>query len=298
MTQAHSTAKGQSTPGKQLDLLSEHRCFDGLQRYYSHESSAIGLPMRFSVYLPPQAEAGRAPVLFYLAGLTCTEETFMIKGGAQRYAAQHGIMLVAPDTSPRGAGVAGEDDHWDFGTGAGFYVDATQEPWNRHYRMESYVTQELFDIVTTALPGNPDCVGIFGHSMGGHGALVLAQRHPDKFRSVSAFAPIAAPTRCPWGEKAFSGYLGDDRQAWAAYDASLLMEQSQNPFPKGILVDQGLADGFLAEQLHPEAFEAACAQAQQPLVLRRHEGYDHGYYFISTFMEDHLAFHAERLGAD
>lgn len=280
-----------------LELLSQHRCFDGEQRYYRHESSVIGLPMRFSVYLPPQAQDGPVPVLFFLAGLTCTEETFMIKAGAQRFAAQYGLMLVAPDTSPRGAGCPGEDDDWDFGTGAGFYLDATQSPWNTHYRMESYITQELFAIVTSALPGNASCVGITGHSMGGHGALVLAQRHPKLFESVSAFAPIATPSRCPWGEKAFSAYLGNDRQAWANYDASLLMEQSQNPFPKGILVDQGLADGFLEEQLRPEAFVAACAQAQQPLILRKHEGYDHGYYFISTFMKDHIAFHAERLGA-
>lgn len=278
-----------------LELLSEHRCFDGVQRYYRHNSEAVGLPMRFSVFIPQQANEGRVPVLFYLAGLTCTEETFMIKGGAQRLAAQHGLMLVAPDTSPRGAGIEGEDDNWDFGTGAGFYLDATQEPWSRHYRMESYVADELFDIVTTALPGQAACVGIFGHSMGGHGALVLAQKHSDKFQSVSAFAPIAAPTRCPWGEKAFSGYLGSDRQAWTDHDASLLMEKSQNPFPRGILIDQGLADGFLAEQLHPESFEAACAHAGQPLILRRHEGYDHGYYFISTFMQDHIDFHAERL---
>ncbi|MDN5843455.1 MAG: S-formylglutathione hydrolase [Alcaligenaceae bacterium] len=280
-----------------LECLSEHRCFDGVQRYYRHDSRKIGLPMRFSVFLPPQAEGGRVPVLFFLAGLTCTEETFMIKAGAQRYAARHGLMLVAPDTSPRGAGVPGEDDDWDFGTGAGFYLDATQAPWRDHYRMESYITEELFSLVTTELPGDPDRVGISGHSMGGHGALVLAQRHRDRFRSVSALAPIAAPTRVPWGEKAFSGYLGSDRQDWAEHDASLLMASSQNPFPNGILVDQGLADGFLAEQLHPEAFQAACAQAGQPLVLRSHPGYDHGYYFIATFIEDHMAFHSERLDA-
>lgn len=280
-----------------LELVSEHRCFDGVQRFYRHASSAIGLPMGFSVYLPPQASEGKVPMLFYLAGLTCTEETFMIKAGAQRFAAQHGIMLVAPDTSPRGAGVPGEDDNWDLGVGAGFYVDATQAPWSRHYRMETYVTSELFDIATGRLPGDAARAGIFGHSMGGHGALVLAQRHREKFQSVSAFAPISAPSRCPWGEKAFTAYLGADRQAWAGHDASLLMEQSQCPFPQGILVDQGSDDTFLAQQqLQPEAFEAACAQAQQPLVLRRHDGYDHGYYFISTFMEDHMAFHAERLG--
>lgn len=279
----------------ELEQVSEHRCFGGVQRFYRHESIAIGLPMRFSVFIPAQAEFGRVPVLFYLAGLTCTEETFMIKGGAQRFAAQHGIMLVTCDTSPRGAGVPGEDDGWDFGAGAGFYLDATREPWAGHYRMESYVVDELFGIATTQLPGDSLRAGIFGHSMGGHGALVLAQRHRPQFKSVSAFAPIAAPTKCPWGQKAFAGYLGEDAESWAQYDASLLMEASSCPFPDGILVDQGLADGFLAEQLYPEAFEAACAKAGQPLTLRRHEGYDHGYYFISTFMEDHIAFHAARL---
>lgn len=278
-----------------LKMVSEHRCFDGTQRFYKHDSQEIGLPMNFSVYIPPQAEQGPVPVLIFLAGLTCTEETFMIKAGAQRMAAKHGLMLVTPDTSPRGAGFPGEDDDWDFGTGAGFYLDATQAPWNKHYRMESYVTQELRNIVTTELPGDPQRVGIFGHSMGGHGALVLAQRYRDLFKSVSAFAPIAAPTKCPWGEKAFSAYLGSDKSDWAKYDASLLMEQSSKPFPGGILVDQGLADNFLKEQLYPEAFEEACAKAGQPLTLRRHEGYDHGYYFISTFMDDHLAFHAEQL---
>ncbi len=281
-----------------LELISEHRCFDGTQRFYRHHSSTIGLPMGFSVFLPLQAQENKVPVLFYLAGLTCTEETFMIKAGAQRFAAQHGMMLVAPDTSPRGAGVEGEDENWDLGTGAGFYVDATQEPWSRHYRMETYITSELYSLVTEQLPGDAARAGIFGHSMGGHGALVLAQRHREKFQSVSAFAPISAPSRCPWGEKAFTAYLGSDRQAWASHDASLLMEQLQRPFPQGILIDQGMDDSFLAQQqLLPEAFEAACAQAQQPLVLRRHEGYDHGYYFISTFMEDHMAFHAERLGS-
>lgn len=218
----------------------------------------------------------------------------MIKGGAQRLAAEYGLMLVAPDTSPRGAGIAGEDQDWDFGTGAGFYLDATTPPWNTHYRMESYVTDELFGIVTQDLPGDIGRVGIFGHSMGGHGALVLALRHPDKFRSVSAFAPIAAPTRCPWGHKAFSGYLGSDTEAWKAHDASELMARAKQPFPRGILIDQGLADGFLAEQLYPEAFEQACEQAGQPLTLRRHADYDHGYYFISTFMADHLRFHADQ----
>jgi S-formylglutathione hydrolase len=279
-----------------LELVSQHRCFGGWQRFYRHASAEIGLPMRFSVFVPEQAGQGRVPVLFYLAGLTCTEETFMIKAGAQRFAAQHGVMLVTPDTSPRGAGAPGEDDSWDFGTGAGFYLDATAEPWKKHYRMDSYVTKELFGIACGELAGDPARAGIFGHSMGGHGALVLALRYPGKYRSVSAFAPIAAPSRCPWGRKAFAGYLGADESAWAQHDASLLMAGAQNPYPKGILVDQGLADNFLVEQLHPEALESACAKAGQPLILRRHAGYDHGYYFISTFIEDHIRFHAEQLG--
>jgi S-formylglutathione hydrolase len=251
--------------------------------------------MRFSVFLPTRAEHGRVPVLFYLAGLTCTEETFMTKAGAQRFAEQHGIMLVAPDTSPRGAGIAGETESWDFGVGAGFYVDATQSPWSAHYRMDSYICQELFDAVTSELPGDARHAGIFGHSMGGHGALVLALRNPGRFRSVSAFAPIAAPSLCPWGQKALGNYLGSDRAAWKPYDASELMRASKNPFPGGILVDQGLSDQFLEKQLFPEAFEAACQEAGQPLTLRRQPGYDHGYYFISTFVEDHIAFHARTL---
>ena len=273
------------------ELLSEHVCFDGVQRFYKYDSAAIGLPMRFSVYLPPGAQGKRLPVLFYLAGLTCTEETFMIKAGAQRVAAQEGLILVAPDTSPRGAGVPGETDDWDFGAGAGFYVDATREPWSTRYRMYSHIL-ELRELVLATLPADPARVGIFGHSMGGHGALMLALRNPDLFRSVSAFAPIAAPSRCPWGAKAFGGYLGPDRDAWRVYDATELMACADAPpFPKGILIDQGLADKFLLEQLLPERFESACREASQPLTLRRHEGYDHGYYFIQSFVEDHLRFH-------
>ena len=278
-----------------LELLNEHACFGGVQRFYRHDSGAIGLPMRFSVYLPPGHEGKRLPVLFYLAGLTCTEETFMIKAGAQRVAAEEGLILVAPDTSPRGAGVAGESDNWDFGVGAGFYVDALEGEWARHYRMYSYIL-ELRELVLAQLPADPERTGIFGHSMGGHGALVMALRNPSLFRSVSAFAPIAAPSRCPWGKKAFGGYLGADQAAWARYDASALMAAlGEAPFPGGILVDQGLADKFLAEQLYPEAFEEACAQAGQPLELRRHAGYDHGYFFIQTFVADHLRFHRRQL---
>ena len=277
------------------ELLSEHACFGGAQRFYRVDSGAIGLPMRFSVYLPPDAEGKRLPVLFYLAGLTCTEETFAIKGGAQRVAAEEGLVLVMPDTSPRGANVPGETDSWDFGVGAGFYVDALQEPWSQHYRMYSYIL-ELRELVLREFGFDAERCGIFGHSMGGHGALVLALRNPTLFRSVSAFAPIAAPTRCPWGDKAFSGYLGADKASWNAYDATELVASGPVRFPQGILVDQGLADKFLAEQLNPDAFEAACAEAGQPVTLRRHADYDHGYYFISTFVEEHVRLHRRQLG--
>lgn len=280
-----------------LELLSEHACFGGVQRFYKHASSEIGLPMRFGLFLPPQALAGQVvPLLTFLAGLTCTEETFAIKAAAQRTAAQLGLALLTPDTSPRGAGVDSEDHHWDFGVGAGFYLDATRAPWAGHWRMESYLLRELLPAVVSEFTLDGARQGLFGHSMGGHGALTLALRHPGVFRSVSAFSPICAPTQCPWGRKAFTGYLGQDASTWVDHDASLLMAaQPTAPYPGGILVDQGLADKYLVEQLHPEAFEAACAQASQPLILRRHEGYDHGYYFIATFVDDHLRHHAQAL---
>ena len=279
-----------------LQLLSEHGCFGGSQRFHRHASAEIGLPMRFSVFLPPQATQGPVPALLYLAGLTCNEETFMAKGGAQQLAAERGLALIAPDTSPRGANVPGEADSWDFGVGAGFYLDATKAPWSTHYRMESYLTQELLGLVSDELPIDSTRIGVFGHSMGGHGALTLALKHPELFKSVSAFAPICAPSQCPWGDKAFTGYLGDDRATWAAHDATALMAQRKTaPYPAGILVDQGLADKFLPNQLHPELFESACATAGQPLNLRRHASYDHGYFFIATFMADHLRHHAEQL---
>lgn len=281
-----------------LELLSEHACFGGVQRFYRHASSAIGLPMRFSVYLPPQALAGQqCPALIYLAGLTATEETFPMKAGAQRVAAREGLILISPDTSPRGAGVPGETDNWDFGVAAGFYLDATQEPWRKHYRMETYIVEELLHIARVAFPVAQGRIGIFGHSMGGHGALTLALRHRERFASVSAFAPIAHPSVCPWGVKAFTGYLGEDRAAWAAHDATLLMQQARCPFPGGILIDQGEVDKFLPEQLYPDDFAAACAAAGQPLQLRRHPGYDHGYYFIETVIEDHLLHHTAQLRA-
>jgi S-formylglutathione hydrolase len=279
-----------------MNLLSEHGCFGGVQGFHAHDSVVVGLPMRFSLFLPPQARAGRVPLLVYLAGLTCTEETFPMKAGAQRLASELGLALLAPDTSPRGAKLPGEADSWDFGVGAGFWLDATREPWSRHWRMASWLLDELLPHVTRGFDLDGDRVGIFGHSMGGHGALTLALRHPGRFRSVSAFAPIAAPMRCPWGVKAFSGYLGEDRGQWRAHDASELMRaQTEAPFPDGILIDQGLADKFLAEQLHPEAFEAACEAVGQPLTLRRHAGYDHGYYFIASFVDDHLRHHARAL---
>ena len=282
-----------------LDLLSTHACFGGAQRYYQHNSREIGLPMKFAVYLPPQALAGATvPALVYLAGLTCNEETFMVKAGAQRLASELGIALVAPDTSPRGAGMDGESDSWDFGVGAGFYLDATQAPWSAHWRMESYLMGELLPAIVSQLPVDGDRLGVFGHSMGGHGALTLALRHPGIFKTLSAFAPICAPSQCPWGEKAFTGYLGADQTEWAAHDATVLMQnQPLAPYPHGILIDQGQGDKFLEEQLHPHLFEAACTTIGQPLQLRRHAGYDHGYYFVQSFMSDHLAHHAKGLTA-
>jgi S-formylglutathione hydrolase len=275
-----------------LTTLQEHACFGGTVASYAHHSKACKAEMRFAIFIPPQAAEGSVPVLYYLAGLTSTEETFITKGGAQRYAAEHGLMLVAPDTSPRGLGITGEDDDYDFGSGAGFYIDATVEPWAKHYRMHTYVTRELPALVEANFSARSGVLGIFGHSMGGHGALTLALKNPDLYRSVSAFAPISAPTRVPWGKKAFSGYLGPDEEVWREHDATELMRR--RPFPDGraILVDQGDADEFLEEQLSPGVFEDACREAGQPLTLRWREGYDHGYYFISTFMEDHIRHHA------
>jgi S-formylglutathione hydrolase len=277
-------------------LLSEHPCFGGTVGFYRHASEACGGDMRFGVFVPPQARERKVPVLYYLAGLTCTEDTFLTKGGAQRMAAELGVMLVAPDTSPRGAGYPGEEASWDFGVGAGFYLDATQAPWSARYRMGTYVTKELPALVTAHFPARADREGIFGHSMGGHGALVCALRQPGRYRSVSAFAPIAAPIRVPWGQKAFRGYLGEDSAAWREYDATELLRASKTRLPK-LLVDQGTGDKFLQEQLKPELLREACEAVGQPLELRIHEGYDHGYYFVSTFMEDHLRHHAAALNA-
>lgn len=276
-------------------LVSEHACFGGTQSFWKHPSEACGGEMRFSVFTPPQAKQGPVPVLYYLAGLTCTEETFPTKGGAQRVAAELGLMLVSPDTSPRGANIPGEDTDWDFGTGAGFYLDATQEPWKARYRMGTYITKELPGILGAHFPARMDREGIFGHSMGGHGALVTALRDPGRYRSVSAFAPIGAPIQSPWGKKAFGGYLGPDERAWREYDATELLKSGRRV--PALLVDQGTKDKFLPDQLLPHFLKDACAAAGQPLTLRMQEGYDHGYYFISTFMEDHLRHHGAALNA-
>jgi S-formylglutathione hydrolase len=276
-----------------FEVLASHRSHDGELRFCEHISAVCGGPMRFSVYLPPGAD-GPVPVLWWLSGLTCTEENFMVKAGAQAHAARLGMALVAPDTSPRATGIPGEDDDWDLGSGAGFYVDATVAPWSGRYLMESWLTEELPDLLGGSLPLDLGRQSVSGHSMGGHGALVLALRHPGRYRSVSAFAPICSPTRCPWGEKAFTAYLGEDRGAWARHDASLLVADA----PEGteLLVDQGLADPFLQEQLRPELLESACAAAGVRLDLRRRAGYDHSYYYVATFIGEHLDWHAARLG--
>lgn len=276
-----------------ITTLEQHRCFEGVQGFYEHASGTVGLPMRFGVYVPPQAGNGPCPVLYCLAGLTCNEQTFAIKAGAQQHASRHGLVLVTPDTSPRGTGIEGADADWDFGTGAGFYLDARREPYARHWRMESWLLEELPSVLAAAFPIRADRAGILGHSMGGHGALTLALRHPGRFRSVSAFAPICAPTEVPWGQKAFRGYIGDDPSAWSAHDTVQLIGRGvRGP---ALLVDQGLDDQFLATQLRPERLEQACAASGQPLTLRRHAGYDHGYFFIASFIADHIAHHAQAL---
>ena len=272
---------------------SANRCFDGTQYVYSHDSSTLGCRMRFAAYVPDGLD-GPAPTCLWLSGLTCTEENFTAKAGAQRVASELGMVVLAPDTSPRGNDVPDDPDGaWDFGLGAGFYVDATESPWSRHYRMRSYVERELRDLAVAELPVDDARIGISGHSMGGHGALTIALRSPERFRSVTAFAPICAPTHCPWGEKALGHYLGADRAAWREYDACALLEDGARV--PGILVDQGLEDGFLEEQLMPERLEDACKTAGVPLELRRQPGHDHSYFFIASFIEDHLRWHAERL---
>ena len=278
-----------------FEIVSQNRSFGGTQYTYRHDSAQTGTAMRFSAFVPPQAGRGRVPVVWFLSGLTCTEENFTAKAGAQRVAAELGLLVIAPDTSPRGEGVPDDAGKaYDFGLGAGFYVDAAQEPWARNYRMRSYVEQELPALVAAELPGDMGRQSIMGHSMGGHGAITIALRNPGRFASVSAFAPIASPLACPWGEKALGGYLGPDRAAWREYDSCALIEDGGR-LP-GLLVDQGLADNFLASQLKPELLEQACAKAGIPLILRRQDGYDHSYFFIASFMEDHLRHHAKALG--
>lgn len=274
-------------------VRSEHACHGGLMGFYSHASATINANMNFAVYQPPQAKHGPVPALYCLAGLTSTEETFMIKAGAQRLAAEHGLMLVTCDTSPRSLNLPGDTDAWDFGVGAGFYLDASQAPWSTHYRMGSYINVELPAFIEHHFPARSDKRGICGHSMGGHGALITALRDPDRWHSVSAFAPISNPTAVPWGQKAFSNYLGADKAQWQAWDASILM--SRQPYPRTLLIDQGESDQFLHEQLRPETLEQAAHVSGQSLQLRRHVGYDHSYWFIQTFIADHLRHHADAL---
>jgi S-formylglutathione hydrolase len=276
-----------------VEIIQQHRTQGGTLSYVRHDSAATRTAMRLSVFVPHGA--GPFPAVYWLSGLTCTEDNFTTKAGAYVAAAHHGVMVVAPDTSPRGDGVA-DDPAYDLGQGAGFYVDATQAPWAPHFRMETYVTHDLIGAVEAAFPAAPGRRGIFGHSMGGHGALTLALRHPELFRSVSAFAPIVSPTRCDWGRKAFAAYLGGDESAWAEHDASRLMAaRAAAGHYDDILIDQGLDDNFLESQLKPELFEAACAAVGQTLTLRRQDGYDHSYFFIATFIADHIAWHAARL---
>lgn len=278
-----------------MNIFSQTKSFAGSQSVFSHTSEILACDMRCAIFTPPlDVHKGPFPVLYWLSGLTCTEENFISKSGAQRVAAELGLVIVAPDTSPRGEGVPDDPDGaYDLGLGAGFYLDATEKPWSKHYRMYSYVAQELPALIEEEFPVDADRRGIFGHSMGGHGALTIHLKHPDKFKTCSAFSPIVAPSAVPWGKKAFSNYLGTDETKWAAYDATVLV--AKNPSVADILIDQGTADQFLEEQLHPARFAAACQVSGQSLTLRMQDGYDHSYYFISTFIEDHLRWHHERL---
>jgi S-formylglutathione hydrolase len=277
-----------------LEQVGENKCFGGRQLRYSHRSAVLDCQMNFSIFLPPQAEAGPVPLVYWLSGLTCTDENFVTKAGAQRYAAELGLAIAAPDTSPRGEDVPDDPAAaYDFGLGAGFYLNATEQPWQQHYRMYDYTRDELPRLIEQAFPVDGSRVGISGHSMGGHGALVLALRNPGRYSSVTAFAPICSPMNCPWGQKALSGYLGPDRDAWRDYDSTALLASSSERLP--VLVDQGDADNFLAEQLHPHLLEQACVAADYPMTIRMQPGYDHSYFFIASFIGEHLAFHAARL---
>jgi len=275
-----------------IERVSESRCFDGRQIVYKHASAACACTMRFAVYLPPQAERGPVPALYWLSGLTCTEENFSVKAGAQRYAAELGLALIIPDTSPRGVNIPGEDTQMDVGTGAGFYVNATEAPWAPHYRMYDYIRDELPAVVNANLPVDPARKSISGHSMGGHGALLIGVGNPQSYRSVSAFAPIAAASQAAWGQHALTAYLGPDRERWLAYDAAALIRS--RPSQHELLVDQGMADPYL-DQLKPDELKNACRHSGQRLTYRERAGYDHGYYFVGTFIADHLRFHAQAL---
>ena len=276
------------------ELIDSHLCFGGEQRRYRHRADSLACDMVFSVFLPPQAGSGPVPVLYYLSGLTCTDENFVAKAGAQQFAAEHGIAIVAPDTSPRGDGVPDDPEgSWDFGLGAGFYVNATQAPWNDHYRMYDYIVEELPKVVGDLLPIDADRSSITGHSMGGHGALTIGLRNPSQFQSISAFSPICSPSECPWGHKALGNYLGANTSDWLEHDASHLIGQANTHLP--ILVDQGGADGFLVEQLKPELLLQAATRAEYPITLRVQAGYDHSYFFVASFIAEHLAFHAKYL---
>lgn len=274
-----------------MEQIERHAMFGGWQEVWQHTSSSLNSTVNVGVYLPPQAENGKCPVLYWLSGLTCNEQNFITKANAQRYAAEHGVIIVAPDTSPRGDDVA-NDEAYDLGQGAGFYVNATQEPWAKHYRMYDYIVEELPALIEANFPAS-DARGITGHSMGGHGALMIALRNPGRYRSASAFAPIVAPTQVPWGHKAFGAYLGDDQSTWKAYDTVELINQAEEKLH--LLVDQGTADNFLEEQLKTELLEEACKAADHPCTVRYQEGYDHSYYFISTFIEGHIKHHAEAM---
>ncbi|NBT59488.1 S-formylglutathione hydrolase [bacterium] len=278
-----------------MKSLSKTKCFEGTLEFFEHASQTTSTPMRFAVFLPPQSKVEKVPGLFWLSGLTCTEENFMQKSGAQRVASQLGTALIAPDTSPRGAGIAGESESWDFGLGAGFYLNATQAPWSKNYRMYDYILKEFKDLVLKNFPIHPDRLAISGHSMGGHGALVLGLRNPEVFKSISAFSPIVAPSECPWGQKAFKNYLGEDKATWKNYDACQLLRATG--FKGEILVDQGTEDKFLNDQLMPEKLQAVARELEFPLKLRMQEGYDHSYYFVSSFIEDHLKFHQRTLSS-
>ena len=281
----------------EITLVEENKCFGGWQKIYQHQSDVLKCKMKFAIYLPPQAESSKVAVIYYLSGLCCTEQNFILKSGVQRYAAEHGVAIICPDTSPRDCNIEGEDDSYDFGTGAGFYVDATEEKWKSNYNMFSYVTRELPSVIEANFTSvDPSLKSIFGHSMGGHGALVCFLKNPGQYLSVSAFAPICNPMNCPWGDKAFTGYLGPDRDTWKEWDATELVKTYKAPLVSYILIDQGLEDKFLHQkQLLPEAFIESCRSNNVPVVLRKQDGYDHGYYFIATFVGDHVKHHADIL---